>query len=71
MYLVGRFLLLAGLGCLQINFKVNSSAHLNVRKGTKIFPVGQEWEVGRSWYAVVSVLGTYFLHFNGFLWVFR
>lgn len=66
MYLVGRFLLLAGLGGLDVNRMKTTSTHLNVRKDTKIFPVGQAWEVGGSRYAVGWVLGTYFLHFNGF-----
>lgn len=70
MYLVGRFLLLAGLGCLDVNRMKSSSTFLNVRKGTKIFPVGQAWEVGGSYPAFVWVLGTYFLHFNGFSGVF-
>jgi hypothetical protein len=49
----------------------STSAYLNVRKGTKFFPVGQEWELGGRWVAVGSVLGTYFLQFNGFLGVFH
>lgn len=71
MYLVSRFLLLAGLGGLDVNRMKSSQTLLNVRKDTKIFPVGQAWEVCRSWYAVESVLGTYFLQFNGFLGVFH
>ena len=71
MCLVGRFLLLAGLGSLNVNRMKLSSTYLNVRKGTKIFPVGQAWEVGGRWSVVGWVLGTYFLHFNGFCGVFR
>lgn len=71
MYLVSRFLLQAGLGCLDLNRMKTSSTFLNVRKDTKIFPVGQAWEVGGSWLVVGWVLGTYFLHFNGFCGVFH
>lgn len=46
-------------------------AHLNVGKGTKNYPVGQGSELSRRCGGVGSVLGTLFLHFNGFSGVFR
>lgn len=46
-------------------------ALLNVGKGTKNSPVGQESELSRRCGGVGSVLGTLFLHFNGFSGVFH
>lgn len=46
-------------------------ALFNVGKGTKNSPVGQVSELGRRWGGVGSVLGTLFLHFNGFSGVFH
>lgn len=45
--------------------------HLNVGKGTKNSPVGQELELSRRCGGVGSVLGTLSLHFNGFSGVFH
>ena len=47
MYLVSWFRQQSGFGGLDVNRMKSSCTHLNVRKGTKIFPVGQEWELGR------------------------
>ena len=71
MYLVGWFLQLAGLGCLQINLEVKSSAYLNIRKGTKNFPVGQMSELGGRGYGFGCDLLTLFLRFNCFFGVFH
>ena len=46
-------------------------AFLNVGKGTKNSPVGQESELSRRCGGVGTDLGTLFLHFNGFSGVFR
>lgn len=46
-------------------------ALLNVGKGTKNFSVGQGSELSRRCGGVGSVLGTLFLHFNGFSGVFH
>lgn len=46
-------------------------ALLNVGKGTKIFPVEQMSDLRRRWYGDGVVFGILFLHFNGFMGVFR